>query len=181
MTLTVPVSRRMFQLFLKLCCLGLLAFCPWLSGCAGYHLGTVNAYGIHSIHVNVFKNKVLVPRIEEQMSNAVVRQFQIDGSIHIASPDQADAIMDGEIIAWERHPLRFQKKDLLVTREYRLVIAAHITVKDKQGKILVDRKRLEGETTFFIGDDLVASERQALPVAADDLAKNIVEQVVEGW
>ena len=159
----------------------LLTICFCLSGCAGYHLGTVNSYGIRSIHVPVFQNKVLEPRIEEQISNAVVRQFQLDGSVRIAPAAEADAVLDGEIIAWERHPLRFRRSNLLVTREYRLVIAARITVKDRNGTVLVSRKRIEGETTFFVGDDQVASERQAFPVAAEDLAKNIVTQVVEGW
>ena len=162
-------------------CLAMLAASLALCGCAGYHVGIVNARGLHTIRVPVFKNSVFVPRIEEQVSNAIIRQLQIDGSLRVVSSADAEGTLEGEIIAWDRQPLRFRPKNLLVTREYRLVIAARITLRDRDGTVLVSRKRIEGETTYFVGDDEVAAERQAFPLAADDLAKNIVEQIVEGW
>ncbi len=174
------MNRSIRPFFLPL---SLVAFLT-LTGCA-YRVGSVNTYGLHSIHVPVFKNKAFVARVEEQVSNAVIRQFQIDGSVRIATADTAEAVLEGEIIAWERRPLRFQRRDLIVTREFRLTVAAQITVRDRGGNIIVKRKRIEGETTYStrseLGEDQVAAERQAFPAAADDLAKNIVEQVVEGW
>lgn len=152
-----------------------------LTGCAGYRLGAVHPQPLQSIHVPVFKNKVFVPHIQEQVSNAVIRQFQLDGTIHIAPAADAQAVLNGEIIGWERQPLRYRRGNLLTTREYRLVIAARVTVTDQSGTVLVNRKRIEGETTYFIADDQVAAERQATPLAIADLANNIVTQVVEGW
>lgn len=157
-----------------------------LTGCTGYRLGSVNTYGLHTLQVPVFKSNVYVPRIEEQITNSLIRQFQMDGSIRILSDSSAEAILLGEIISWERRPLRFRRDNVLIVREYRLIIGARITLQDRNGTVLMRRKRIEGETTFFVresatGDDLVSAERQAFPVAADDLARNIVTQVVESW
>jgi hypothetical protein len=38
-----------------------------------------------------------------------------------------------------------------------------------------------GTTSFFVGNDLNSDERQALPLAAEELAVNLVTQVSEGW
>ena len=152
-----------------------------LAGCAGYHLGRVENFGVNKVFIPVFKNKTMVPHIEEKISNTVIHRFQYDGTIRITPPDDAEAILEGEILKWERKPLRTQSRQLLVTKEYRLVLTAHVVLRRRDGSVILNRKKIEGETTYLVGDDAVASERQAFPLAAEDLSKNIVTQVTEGW
>ena len=47
------------------------------------------------------------------------------------------------------------------------------------GKVLVDRV-VTSRTTVRLGDDLASSERQALPLLANDLAKRTVAMLSEG-
>ncbi|MEO5717884.1 MAG: LPS assembly lipoprotein LptE, partial [Chthoniobacterales bacterium] len=71
-----------------------------LGGCAGYHVGSIQPYAlrnVHSIAVPTFDNKTLVPRIAVLVTDTVIKQFQQDGTYHIASDEKADAILKGEI------------------------------------------------------------------------------------
>jgi hypothetical protein len=47
------------------------------------------------------------------------------------------------------------------------------------GKKVLDRE-VSGRTTVRVGSDLASAERQAIPLLAEDLAKNITALLVEG-
>jgi hypothetical protein len=51
----------------------------------------------------------------------------------------------------------------------------------RNGTDLMPSAEVAGTTSFFVGNDLNADERQALPLAAEELAGNLVTQVSEGW
>ena len=49
------------------------------------------------------------------------------------------------------------------------------------GKVLAAPSVVYGTTSFFVGDDITTDERQALPLAAEELAVRLVSQLSEGW
>jgi hypothetical protein len=51
----------------------------------------------------------------------------------------------------------------------------------RDGKQLVSPTDAIGTTTFFVSSDVTSDERQALPLATEDLASRLVTQVSEGW
>jgi hypothetical protein len=59
-------------------------------------------------------------------------------------------------------------------------ITAHVTARDHTtGKVLLD-KNVNGFTLVQVGTDLTDAERQALPLLAEDLARNITALLTEG-
>jgi hypothetical protein len=160
----------------------LLAFL--LSGCAGYHLGPATpAYlrQIHSIAVPTFRNVTLTPRIEVLVTGTVIKQFQQDGTFRIANEENADAILKGEIVAVGRSPARSVRGNVLATTEFNLALRVRYTLTGRDGKPLAGPLEAGGATSFFVGDDVNTDERQALPLAAEELAKHLVSQLSEGW
>lgn len=166
-----------------LCGLALLAFS--LGGCAGYHIGPVKPYSlraVHSIAVPTFKNNTLIPRISVLITDTVISQFQQDGTYRIASKGDADAILKGEIERVSRAPARSVRGNVLATAEFSLALRLRYTVVDRAtGKVLVNPTQVYGTTTFFVGQDVTTDEREALPLAAQQLAVQLVSQVSEGW
>jgi len=64
--------------------------------------------------------------------------------------------------------------------DYRLGLTARVTARDRStGKLILDRP-VTGYTLIRVGNDLASSERQALPLLAADLAKNVTSLLVEG-
>ncbi|HKP92905.1 MAG TPA: LptE family protein [Chthoniobacterales bacterium] len=154
-----------------------------LQGCAGYHLGPAKPgylRDVQTIAVPMFRNTTLVPRIEALVTGTVVKQFQQDGTYRIVEADAADAIVKGEITAVSRAPARSVRGNVLSTTEFNLSVTVKFTVVGRDGKQL-GAGQVAGTTSFFVGTDVSTDERQALPLAAEELARHMVSQLSEGW
>lgn len=155
-----------------------------LCGCAGYRLGDVKPRYLHeikSIAVLNFKNTTFHPRAETLVANTVIKQFQQDGTFRITTPDKADAILDGVVKGVSRSPTRSLRGNVLATSEFNLTVTVGYTLRGRDGKPLVGPGDISGGTSFFVGSDVITDERQALPLAAEDLATRLVSQISEGW
>ena len=156
-----------------------------LGGCAGYHIGPVQPYylrAVHTIAVPTFENKTVIPRISELVTDSVIKQFQQDGTYRIVGDDKADAILKGEIRRIVRGPARSVRGNVLATAEFNLVMRVRCVLVDRvSGKVIASPPEVSGTTSFFVGPDITTDERQALPLAAEELATRLVSQLSEGW
>ena len=155
-----------------------------LDGCAGYHLGPATpSYlrDVHSIAVPTFANGTLVPRIEVLVTGTVIKQFQQDGTFKIANADTADATLKAEIVNVGRAPARSVRGNVLSTTEFQLTMTVKYTLFGRDGKVLGSPGAVSGSTSFFVGSDVNTDERQAMPLAAEELARHLVSQLSEGW
>lgn len=156
-----------------------------LGGCAGYHIGPVQPYylrAVHTIAVPTFGNKTLLPRIAVLVTDSVIKQFQQDGTYRIVGDDRADAILKGDIVQIARNPARSLRGNVLATSEFALYMKVRYSLVDRAtGKVLSAPQDVAGTTSFFVGPDITSDERQALPLAAEQLATRLVSQLSEGW
>jgi len=155
-----------------------------LSGCAGYRIGDVKPNylrDIKTIAVLNFKNNTFNPRVETLVASTLIKQFQQDGTFQITTADKADAILEGVVNSVARGPVRSVRGNVLATTEFNLGINAGYTLRGRDGKPLVGPATITGGTSFFVGADVTTDERQALPLAAEDLAVRLVSQISEGW
>ena len=154
-----------------------------VGGCAGYRLGPAtpaHLSHIKTIAVPTFANTTLVPRIEALVTGTVIKQFQQDGTFRIASEGQADAVLKAEIVAVGRNPARSVRGNVLSTTEFNLNLSVRYSLVGRDGKPL-SAGGASGSTSFFVGSDVSTDERQALPLAAEEMAKQLVSQLSEGW
>lgn len=157
--------------------------CLCLSGCLGYHIGPAKPYylrDVHTIAIPTFENKTLIPRIEVLITDSVIKQFQQDGTYQITSGDKADATLKGEIISITRSPARSVSGNVLATSEFNLAMHVKYQLVGRNGQALAPGEAV-GTTSFFVGTDITTDERQALPLATEDLATRLVTQLSEGW
>jgi outer membrane lipopolysaccharide assembly protein LptE/RlpB len=159
-----------------------------LGGC-GYHLGEIKPTPmrrITTIAVNTFKNKTLIPRLEAQTADAVVKQFQQDGTYRMDSADRADAIVEGVIESVDRQPMRVFASNVLQTSEFELTLKVKYRVIDRiSGAVLLEGTAV-GVTPFFsesdrVNSDLVTNQNMNYPIAAQRMAEKLVAKVAEGW
>ncbi len=159
-------------------------FCFVLGGCLGYHIGPVKPYylrDVHTIAVPTFTNRTLVPRIEVLVTDTVIKQLQQDGTFRITNGDQADATLTGEIYRITRAPARYLSQNVLATTEFSLGLVVRYSLTGRDGKQLVPPTDAVGQTSFFVSSDVTSDERQALPLATEDLATRLVADLSEGW
>ena len=160
-----------------------IALC-WLGGCAGYHLGPAKPdyfKNIHTISVPVFRNNTLVPRIEDVFTTSVISQLQQDGTLRVVATGQGDAILICTIDRVQRQPARSVTGNVLLTSEFELNVGVRYQLQERATGRIIDNGRITGETSFFVGNDVQQDERQAIPIAAQQLAVRLVSQINEGF
>ena len=154
----------------------------WCAGCAGYHLGPSNglAAGAQSIQVLPFHNRTPEPRLGETVTHLLRKQLQQDGTYRLSTREPADILVTGSLRKYDRHGVTFERGDVITPRDYTVDVTAHVrAVHRASGRVLLDRD-VTGHTTLRVGLDLASAERQALPVLAEDLARNITALLVDG-
>ena len=155
-----------------------------MGGSLGYRIGPVKPYylsDVHAIAVPTFTNRTLVPRIEVLVTDTVIKQLQQDGTYQITNGDKADATLTGEISRINRLPARSVRGNVLATTEFNLQLMVKYTLTGRDGKQLVPSTTAVGTTSFFVSSDVTSDERQALPLAGEDLATRMVADISEGW
>jgi hypothetical protein len=160
----------------------ILALALLLSGCAGYQLGPTNGLvsGSKSIQVTPFTSRPFEPRLSDAVTSQLRKSIQKDGTYHLNTSGEPDIVVTGTIENYDRQQLSFQPTDILTPRDYRIILTARVTARERStGKTILDRN-VTGKTTVRIGSDLTSAERQALPLAAEDLARSITSLLADG-
>jgi hypothetical protein len=161
-----------------------------LGGCAGYTLGPIKPTPMKEVHklaVQSFTNQTLEPRLELLMANSIIKQIQQDGTYQIVAEKDADAILQGDVLRIDRRPSRSVNGNVLLAREYTLSLRVHYTITKREGGVQLLSRSATGTTSFFVSGssaikaDVNQDERQAIPIAAEDLAVRLVSQISEGW
>jgi hypothetical protein len=153
-----------------------------LAGCAGYQLGPSNGLvaGEKSVQINPFVNQTLEPRLSEPITLEVRKSLQQDGTYKLATHGDGDIVLSGVITDYDRGGISYQPNDVITVRDYNLTITARIVAIDRfTGKTNVNQL-VRGRTVVRVGNDLSSAERQAIPLAAADLARNAVSVLADG-
>ncbi|MEK7706764.1 MAG: LptE family protein [Verrucomicrobiota bacterium] len=153
-----------------------------MSGCAGYRLGPSNGQtvGEKTVQVTPFTNHTPEPRLGDAVTEQLRKQLQRDGTYRLATHDAGDIVISGTLTRYYRHELSFVPNDIATARDYRVRLTAQVTARERStGKVLFDQP-VTGFTLIRVGSDLTSTERQALPLLAGDLARQITALLADG-
>lgn len=153
-----------------------------LCGCGGYRVGPTNglAAGEKSIQINLFRNETFEPRLTTIVGHALRKSIQRDGTYRLETQENPDIVVNGVLTDFIRSPLTFDPRDTLTVRDFSIVLKAKVNAIEKStGKVLLDRE-VTGRTILRMGQDLASAERQAAPLLAEDLARNITSLLTDG-
>ena len=152
-----------------------------LAGCASYHLGPIaDKGGNHSVEVVPFNNQTLEPRLGDTFTQALRERLQVDATYHLDTHGTGDIVVSGEVVEYKRMGLGYSGTDSITPENYRIETVVHVIARERAtGKTLLDRD-VKGHTLVNVGPDLASSERQAQPLLAENLARNITELLTEG-
>jgi outer membrane protein assembly factor BamD len=153
-----------------------------LANSHGYKLGPVNGAtaGEKSVEVQPFENRTVEPYLTDAVTSELRKRVQDDGTYRLATQNDGDMILSGVITQYTRTALTYQPSDALTARDFKLTITAQITVRSRGTAQVLLEKTVVGTTTMRIGNDLAATERETLPILAENLAKNVVSLLAEG-
>lgn len=152
------------------------------TGCAGYRIGSMLPGDVKSVYVPTFVNKTGEPLIEFDTTQAVIQQFQLDGSLKVVGEEDADAILTVVLTEYRLEPVSYRKDVRTAAQQYRLFIAANMVMRrTKDQTVVAESPKVIGKYVFDVVGDLSSSKLRANPLAATDLGYNIVQLLVEYW
>ena len=168
--------------WLSLIC-GLLSV---LSSC-GYTQKTVLPQDIKTIYVETVKNKIpiesvyaYVPGLEMMITNSVIRRLERDGKLRVVKREEADAVLQGDLISFDQEGVRFSSLERV--EEYRLFVAVAMRLVDaKTGRTIWEEPNFSGDSEYFVTGVKSVPREEAAQRAVDRLARNIVDRIVEDW
>lgn len=150
-----------------------------LSGCAGYTWGTSVPEEYRTVAVPVFENLTSFSELGPIVTQYTLREFQREGSFKVVRPSEAAIEVQGVVQSMKRGAASYDRTGSLRASEYRYVVSADVTFVDKRnGKVLLERKGITGETTFLTQNDLLTGQKNASARIAQDIARQVVNEAV---
>lgn len=148
-----------------------------LSGCAGYTWGTSVPEEYRTVSVPVFENLTEVSELGPIVTQYTLREFQREGTFRVARSADAAVEVQGALRTMDREGVSYDRGRGMRATEYRYVIVADVSFVDKRnGKVLLEKKGILGETTFLTHNDLLTGQKNAAARIAQDIARQIVNE-----
>jgi len=169
------------------CFIGLI-----LGGC-GYTTRSLITKDYRTIYVPAFVNKIDIsrdtsvargyktyyPLLENDITRKVIEQFIFDGNLRLAKEEDADLILQGELIDYRKDALAYRGTDDKEVGEYRISLIVNIKLYDTAAQAsLWEENSFVGDTTY---SPQSKSESSAITDAVADLARRVVNRVVDVW
>ena len=163
-----------------------------LSGC-GYTQKSLLPGNIKSVYVAPVKSEINLaseindknhfrvyrPGIEVDITNVIINRFIFDGTLRVAAPDKANAVVEAKLMDYRRDALRYTEGEDV--QEYRLSVILDVTVTQAVDHKILWHETIVGDSSFFLSGARAISEDQAAANAVEDLARRVVEKTIELW
>lgn len=134
---------------------------------------------MRTVCVPSFRNETSLAEIGAISTRQVAREFQREGTFRLAAADDAALEIQGTVKSLMNGVVGYNRRTLSrhVTSELQMV--AVVSVIDKrEGKVLVDNRKYLAQTSMVVGQDATTAERDASGRLADDLARQVVDDVL---
>ena len=163
----------------------ILAACLALVSCTGYQVGGAkpkSLAAVRSIAVPMFANATLHPRAEALATSAVSNALVQDGTYQLASRDQADAVLEGELSEIKYSTIRGTRLDTLLPQELSNTVTLKWTLRDARDptKVLASGSS-SGSSQLFVDSNLQTSRNNALPEALERAGEALVSRIANGY
>ena len=152
------------------------------AGCANYRLGSMLPDDLKTVYIPTCKNETAEPLIEQDVTRAILAQIQMDGSLRVASEDDADTVLEITLTKFWLDPVAYESGKSSTANQYRMSIKASFVLRRRaDNSVVVDSPSVTGWYDFDFAGDMTSSKNIALRPAAEDLGRRIVSQIVQYW
>jgi outer membrane lipopolysaccharide assembly protein LptE/RlpB len=167
----------------------LASFCLLLGGC-GYHTtgstATKLPSDIHTIAVPAFVNKTAQYKVEQLLTQAVVREFLSRTNYHIADSEKdssADATLEGTVVAANLTPVTYDSGTGRASSAV-VTVAMRVTLTDRNGKVLWQNQNYSFREQYQISREISSFFEESSPALermSRDFARTLVSNVLEAY
>jgi hypothetical protein len=151
-----------------------------LAGCGYSTRGSLPDH-IKTVAVPIFKNRTLEPGVESAITSGVVTAFSNGGRLKVVSLEEADSILEGEVIGYSLTGLTFDRNANV--RAYRLQLVLNVQFRDvRRSAMLWRQEGLQEVSDFQVQgqvSDTIARGQGAVQQAAVEIGRKVVNLAVD--
>ena len=152
------------------------------AGCVNYRLGSMLPNDVRTVYVPTCVNETSEPLIEQDVTQAILAQIQMDGSLLIADADTADTILNITLTRFWLDPVSYVAGESSTANQYRMSIrASFVLYRRSDRSVIAESPGITGWYDFDFAGDMTSSKAIALRPAAEDLGRRIVNNIVQYW
>ncbi|MBU0509962.1 hypothetical protein KKH27_14155 [bacterium] len=155
----------------------LLALLLLVCGCT-YTFRGQTAGDIKSVSIPVFENETAEFGLAERVTDELVRSFQRDGTLRIASADQADAILLGRITRVEDLPYTARADQTV--EEYRFALSCVVELLNNRTQETIWSQTFNGWAVYPYTGSL-ENRDLAVEEAVGKLQQDLLNRIVGSW
>lgn len=134
---------------------------------------------MRTVSVPTFANESEVSELGSVMTRQVLRELQREGTFKIRSVGEAALEVQGVVKKTADGTSSYNRRSGLRMAAYDLEALVEVSVVDKRSnKILIDNRSYKARTSFTAGQDLTTARRDASGRLADDLARQVVDDLL---
>ena len=169
-----PISIRLLPLAAA------VALAVVFAGCkSGYSWRPQVSEQMRTVSVPTFRNETEVQELGSVMTRQTLREFQREGTFAIRRAGDAALEVQGVVKSAGSASGGYDRRSGLRLSSYDFTAVVEVSVIDKRnGRVLVDNRKYRASTTFTAGQDLATARRDASGRLADDLARQVVDDVL---
>lgn len=145
----------------------------------GYRWRSLYRQDVRSVAVEIFTSRDFHQGVEFKLTRAVAQQIEASTPYKVVSRERADTILEGEVTSVHIDPISADRHTA-IPQEQLVTLRVNFIWKDlRTGRILVQRKGFEQETTYYptLGEGELVGTQQAV----ERLALGIVQELQADW
>lgn len=132
-----------------------------------------------TVSVPTFRNESNVFELGAIASRQILREFQREGTFKIRSAGDAAVEVQGVIKSASSNVSAYDRRSGMRISAYKMTATVEVSVIDKRSqKVLVDNRKYEASADFSAGQDLTTAQRSASGRLMEDLARQVVDDVL---
>jgi hypothetical protein len=154
-------------------------FCLLLTLACGYSAGNLLPSHIKKIYIPTFENETTKYGIEQDLTTVVTEAFTNDNRLSLVSEGEADAMLRGVIVKYEKGALTFDRAQTV--DEFKIEITVAVEFEDlREGKILWKEDSFRAWESYSESAE-EGGEDEAIGAAIETLASDMLSRTMEGW
>jgi hypothetical protein len=154
----------------------LAVFLPLFAGCGVYSFNPRGSSDIKAIAVEPLQNETPEFGLADALTEVIIDQFIADGNLKVVSAAQADAVLVGTLLSYERVAETFDQNDQVQT--YKVILNFDIGLKKADGEEDIWRDTLRMEGIYDANEQI---EEDGQRIAGARLVEEIINRTTKSW
>jgi hypothetical protein len=154
-------------------------------GCSNYSFSATGGgrgpKGASTVAVPILENQTLDFGLEQDVTDAIIREFQDNATLRVVGEEEADTIVRGAVVSYERPVVSYDAQGN--PKEYKVRVVARLSYVNLRSKETEWEGDVEGWAVYNVDPETgeFSTEGEARAAAILNLSQSFLSKTVQGW